>query len=178
MGSSYVILTSSQKSATTSTANALGVPVEWLLAVVQHESAGNPKAKNPSSSARGLIQFIDSTAKTLGYNSSLDLVGQNPSYEMQMTGPVHAYFRKYAPFPTFASFAGAVFYPEYRNKPLALLPAKVRAVNPFQNIQEYADRVWNRYKGIKVVETSLIPLALLAGGIWWYVKRGRLRTRV
>jgi hypothetical protein len=35
--------------------------VSFLRCVVSHESHGNPRAENPSSSASGLFQFIDGT---------------------------------------------------------------------------------------------------------------------
>jgi hypothetical protein len=40
---------------------------ELILPLIGHESGGNPTAKNPGSSARGLIQFIDSVAR--GYTN-------------------------------------------------------------------------------------------------------------
>ncbi len=44
----------------------LGVRPEWMLAVMQNESGMDPKAKNPSGGATGLIQFMPDTAKALG----------------------------------------------------------------------------------------------------------------
>lgn len=170
-------LTASQLASVKRVAATLGVPSDWILAVIRNESNGDPRAKNPRSSARGLIQFVDATAKSLGYDSSLDLVGQNPSFESQMSGPVLRYLSWYKPFPTFASLAGSVFYPAYRNKPNALLPDSVRAVNPFKTVQEYADSVWAKYKGIKIVEASLVPVALAGGLLWWYFRKRRLRSR-
>ena len=35
--------------------------VSFLRCVIQHESRGNPRAENPSSTASGLFQFIDGT---------------------------------------------------------------------------------------------------------------------
>lgn len=43
-----------------------GVDANALRAVMELESKGNPNAKNPKSSASGLFQFIDSTAKVYG----------------------------------------------------------------------------------------------------------------
>lgn len=48
--------------------NTLGIDANWLMAVINFESAGtfSPSVKNPSSGATGLIQFIPSTALGLG----------------------------------------------------------------------------------------------------------------
>jgi len=42
------------------------VPYSYLRTVAQIESSGDPTAKNPKSSAEGLFQFIDSTARQYG----------------------------------------------------------------------------------------------------------------
>ena len=47
-------------------AGALQVKPEWLLTVMYLESRINPAAQNPYNKATGLIQFINSTAKSLG----------------------------------------------------------------------------------------------------------------
>ena len=47
-------------------ANKYGVPVEALLAIAKIESGFNPNAQNPRSSAGGLFQFTDATAKEYG----------------------------------------------------------------------------------------------------------------
>jgi hypothetical protein len=49
-----------------------GVPIEAMRAQAQIESGGNPAAQNPSSSAGGLYQFIDSTAKQYGLADKYD----------------------------------------------------------------------------------------------------------
>jgi hypothetical protein len=43
-----------------------------IKAIIQHESGGNPGVKNPDSSAKGLMQLIDSTAKAAGVTDSLN----------------------------------------------------------------------------------------------------------
>ncbi len=45
---------------------ALGFPASWLMVVMNNESGLNSHIKNPTSSASGLIQFMDATAKGLG----------------------------------------------------------------------------------------------------------------
>jgi LysM repeat protein len=54
-----------------------GVPASWskspaLWTLLQHESGLNPRAKNPSSTAYGLFQFLDSTWKTVGATKTSD----------------------------------------------------------------------------------------------------------
>lgn len=49
-----------------------GVPIEAMRAQAQLESGGNPAAQNSSSSAGGLYQFIDSTAKQYGLSNKYD----------------------------------------------------------------------------------------------------------
>lgn len=43
-----------------------GVPLDYMRIKAQIESKGNPDAENPNSSAGGVYQFIDSTAKEYG----------------------------------------------------------------------------------------------------------------
>lgn len=49
-----------------------GVDAEALARIAVIESSGNPSAKNPNSSAGGLFQFIDSTAKSYGLSNKYD----------------------------------------------------------------------------------------------------------
>ena len=49
-----------------------GEDAATLRTLVQIESGGNPRAKNPSSSAGGLLQFIDSTAAEYGLKDRFD----------------------------------------------------------------------------------------------------------
>ena len=89
---------------------------QWLIDLVDFETAGtfSPKIKNPLSSARGLIQFLDSTARDLGYGGSLDLVQKNPTVESQLKGPVYDYLRPYSPYTQEFQLYMAVFFPAAR----------------------------------------------------------------
>lgn len=49
-----------------------GVDPNAMLRIAMIESSGNPNAKNPNSSAGGLFQFIDSTAKAYGLANRYD----------------------------------------------------------------------------------------------------------
>ena len=51
-----------------------GLPQGYLAKTAQIESSGNPNARNPNSSAGGLFQFIDSTAREYGLSNKFDPV--------------------------------------------------------------------------------------------------------
>lgn len=89
----------------------------WLIDLVNFESGMNPKASNPLSSAKGLIQFINSTAVWLGYKSSQDLINKHPTIISQLEGPVYDYLKHFKPFNTESSLYLSVFYPDARNYP-------------------------------------------------------------
>ncbi len=123
-------LTSAQVAALAETARALGVQPSWLEALINFETAGtwNPQIKNPLSSARGLIQFMDATAKAMGYaGGSAELVAKHPTIESQLAGPVLAYLKPYMPFKTKQEFLLSVFFPAYRK---AALDTVIHANDP------------------------------------------------
>jgi hypothetical protein len=68
-------------------ATSTGTSFEYLLATAQAESGMNPQAASPTSSARGLYQFIDQTwlatvkhaGPSLGYGKYADAIVQNPA---------------------------------------------------------------------------------------------------
>ena len=108
----------------------LGIPYENLYNLIKFESGFNPLIKNPNSSARGLIQFIDSTAQSLGFKDSLDLVTKNPTIQQQLP-IVEKYLQQFYPFDGKQSLYLAVFYPKYRNvAPDTPFPDSVQRVNP------------------------------------------------
>ena len=59
--------------AITNSAQQYGIDPQAMMAIAQIESRGNPNAKNPRSSAAGLFQFINSTAKQYGLSNPYDL---------------------------------------------------------------------------------------------------------
>jgi soluble lytic murein transglycosylase-like protein len=67
------ILSNNEWSALKDTAADLGMSWEPLYKLINFESAWDPKAKNPASGARGLIQFMPSTARDMGYKGSLGI---------------------------------------------------------------------------------------------------------
>jgi soluble lytic murein transglycosylase-like protein len=60
-------------SALKNTASKLKINWEPLYKMIMFESRWNPQAKNPSSGARGLIQWTPSTAKGMGYKGSIGI---------------------------------------------------------------------------------------------------------
>ena len=76
-------------------ASATGASFEYLLAAAQAESGLNPQAASPTSSARGLYQFIDQTwlatmkraGPALGYGKYADAIVQNASGRFDVPDP-------------------------------------------------------------------------------------------
>lgn len=66
----YVEISEQEWTALKSTASKLGVTAESLYKLINFESAWNPKARNVISGARGLIQFMPSTAKGMGFKAT------------------------------------------------------------------------------------------------------------
>jgi hypothetical protein len=71
----------------------MGVPEWWLAVIYSIESGENPQAINPYTKAVGLIQFMPSTLKAMGYTT--DQV-YNMNYEQQ-SHLVFQYFFRYDP---------------------------------------------------------------------------------
>jgi hypothetical protein len=143
-------------------ASRLGLNVNDLHRLIQFESKWNPAAKNPLSSARGLLQFTDSSAVSLGYKNSLDLVNKNPTIEDQLF-VVEKYLSRFKPFSGKQSLYMAVFYPAARNwNPGQLFPASVRAVNPGIN----TPRDYIRYVDGTIQKLAIIPI--IGGAILIY----------
>lgn len=139
-------------------ANVLGVPYYWLFKIINFESGFNPTAKNPTSSAAGLIQFIDSTAQDLGYLSANDLITKLPTIRDQLAGAVVPYLKKYAPFPTQQSLYMSIFYPAARNwPPDKEFPAWVQDANRSLGIKTVSD--YMRLVDIQYVKPYLKLLA-------------------
>lgn len=138
-------------------AQEIGADPIALSRLIEFESDWNPNAKNPNSSARGLLQFTDATAKDLGYKDSLDLVSRHPDSIGQLYGPVKAYLSQYAPLDTEHKLYMSVFYPvAMRWDPMREFPDFVQKANPgIRSVQEYIDKVNRR----------LDPLALTTGAI-------------
>jgi len=136
-------MTSEDKNIIIEVSSKIGVDPNWLSALIRFESGFNPTASNPNSSAKGLIQFIDSTARDLGFNDSADLVKELPTFKEQMQFAVYPYLVQFAPYYTEQSLYMAVFYPKFRHvAPETVFPDSVQRVNPgIVTVQDYIDLV-------------------------------------
>lgn len=141
-------MTDSQVKALNEVAASVGIQPGDLYKLIDFETARtwNPLIKNKYSSARGLLQFTDETARELGYKDSLDLVTKNNSVESQLYFPVLKYLSSRKPFPTKQSLYMSVFYPKAREWPASKqFPEKVQALNPgIKTVQDYINKVENK----------------------------------
>ena len=87
---------------------------DWLMAVMYFESRLNPQAKNKNSTAVGLIQFVESTAQSLGTSTAALLKMNN----LQQLDYVYKYFKRYEKdLRSFGDCYLAVFWPGALNQP-------------------------------------------------------------
>lgn len=158
-------------------AKKLDIPSSWLNDLINFESNWNPFAKNPNSSARGLLQFTDQTARGLGYRNSLDLVNSNMTIERQLQFAVLPYLLKYYPYTNFQSLAMSVFYPIYKNKPdWTTFPSHVKKVNPGINkISDYLKKVY--FHNNKYYISNIEKILVISGGFYLWQKRKKLMKR-
>lgn len=165
-----MILSSSVKLKVYEIANDLKVNPEDLIKLIDFESSWNPQAKNPYSSARGLIQFVDSTAKNLGFLDSLDLVTQHPTIIDQLQ-IVYEYLSMYYPFRDKQDLYMSVFYPAYRRKdPQTEFPKNVQMSNPgIRTIQDYVNLVERGSGNGKTGALIIVSIAL----VLFYLLKGR-----
>lgn len=138
----------SQSKALNEVAESLDIQSADLYKLIDFETAHtwNPLIKNKNSSARGLLQFTDKTARSLGYKDSLDLVTKNNSIESQLYFPILKYLSRFKPFTTKQSLYMSVFYPDAKQWPLnKQFPDTVQAVNPgIKTVQDYINKVENK----------------------------------
>ena len=94
--------------------NQLNIKPNWLMFVMWFESKLNPQAINPISGATGLIQFMPSTARSLGTTTDV-LKRMN---NVQQLDYVLAYLRPYkGRMKRWIDVYLAVFYPKAMGKP-------------------------------------------------------------
>lgn len=134
----------------------------WLLdSIIKFESGGNPRAVSADGQAFGLIQFRDSTARSMGYSSGRELIATHPTYDSQIINAVLPYMMRYAPHFTVQGVCMSVFYPAYRFWYIPEFwpfPAIVRKNNvAISNPLDYINRVY------KVGKRMYIPKFLIAG---------------
>lgn len=158
-------------------AGLLNVPAAWLDGLIAFETGGSydPLAKNPTSSARGLIQVIDSTAQSLFGVNADTLVGMYPDFDSQMDNVVYPYLKRYMPFPTKQSLYMAVFYPRFRSVPPdTVFPESVQRANPgITTVSDYVDFVDRRVAVSRLLKTGGTAFVLVAGLVLYFYLRGR-----
>lgn len=113
-------------------ASILGIPPEWLMIVMNYETAGtfSPSVRNPHSSATGLIQFMAATARDLGTTTD-ELARmtnvQQLDYVLKYLQNVQ---RAHGSFNRLVDVYLAVFYPASIRQPETFVyPDRVYAVN-------------------------------------------------
>lgn len=140
-------------------ATRLEIHTDSLWELINYETVGtmSPVAKNPISSAKGMIQFVDATARTLKdssgkkYKSSKDLIDRCSSQECQLAvpnsrnrygGPVYQYLKRFGKLDTKQKLYMAVFHPKSMNKDINhKFSSSVKAVNPgISSVSDYITR--------------------------------------
>lgn len=102
----------------------LRISPDWLMFVMWFESRLNPQAVNPISGATGLIQFMPSTARSLGTNTAV-LKRMN---NVQQLDYVLAYLRPYkGRMKTWVDVYLAVFYPRAMGNPNFVITSDIIA---------------------------------------------------
>lgn len=127
----------------------LSVNPKWLWNLIHFESKWNPSAYNPLSSAKGLIQITDSSARKIGYKDSYDAITRNKTRTDQLRNVVYPYLKRHTPFTTEQSLYMSVFYPAAKNWPeTKAFPDSVLRVNP--GIRTPLDYMKKVYKSLSL----------------------------
>jgi hypothetical protein len=160
----------------------LGVNPVHLNKLINFESGFNPAAKNPFTGARGLIQFMPNTARSMGFRDADEIVEKYPNVESQLRGPVLQYLSKFKPFgpPYPQSLYLSVFYPAYRySHPDTAFNDTVRKVNPGINfVRDYVNWV-EKKKFITAFKkysafAFFVPILAAVGAVFYnHLKRRR-----
>jgi hypothetical protein len=134
-------------------ANRLNVSTEDLYALIHFETGGkmNPLVASKTSSAKGLLQFTDASARRLvdkhgkKLQSSQHLINVYPTVREQLEiptkdnvhgGPVYQYLNMLAPFKSSEDLYMAVMYPPGRST--GVMPGWVRKQNAgIKNAKEF-----------------------------------------
>lgn len=151
--------TAAQRTRLDEIATELGTDPAWLANLVDFESGGDPHAENPNSSARGLLQWIDSRARDLGYDDSAHLILENPTVDDQLE-VILADLSRFPYLDTPQKLYMSVFYPAAMHwPPTKQFPDTVTSVNP--GIHTPADYV-ALVDGTRPVDRVLPVVGLLA----------------
>lgn len=159
----------------------LGTDPHALANLINFESGGNPQAKNPTSGATGLIQFMPKTAARLG-TSTASLYKLSGKEQMAY---VERYLSAYrgkisSPIALYMS----VFYPVAMTWPVTKsFPANVQAANPgIKTPADYARLVERRAK-LKAIGTVVaagmslwVLVGLGIGGVLLWKQRAQAKA--
>jgi len=170
----------------------LGISPNWLMVVMNNESGLNHLEENPNSSATGLIQFIDTTAKGLGTTTQKLLKMTN----VEQLDYVKKYYNTYkGKIKNVADAYLAVFYPDALGKPdNYTMPGWATSANPIFDLnhdrvltkKEFTEYVNNKYapylnngferefnlkKKIKIAAAIIIVVVIIGTIIYFIVKK-------
>lgn len=110
------LFTTSQYASIENKAKEWGKDTDAIAGIIWAESNGNTSAVNPVSGATGLIQFMGSTAKSLG-TTQKDILEMNFDQQLDLTGK---YFKKFGnrwdEAKTATDLYALVFYPAMSGK--------------------------------------------------------------
>lgn len=153
-------------------ATRLGFDPAWLANLINFETGGtfSPNAKNPYSSATGLIQFMEATAKGLG-TTTTQLAKMSAVQQMAY---VEKYLKPYAGrIREPVDLAMAVFYPAAIGKGEGYtFSAAVQKVNP--GIKTAGDYLRLMTRNAKLSSASRGAQALVSGEATAAVRSGQL----
>lgn len=160
-----------------SVSGVLNVNPDWLYKLIDFESNWKPDAINKKTIATGLIQFIPSTARQLGFKDSIDLIKQLPGINEQLEYAVKPYLIKYRPFISPQSLYMAVFYPAARFwDPNKKFPEIVTRYNPgIETPADYVSYV-EKKKTIKTIATGSGGLIIFVSILLLlYLRKGKVQ---
>ena len=175
-------------------ARKVGARPSLLDALINFETGGtyDPLIKNPrpDSTAVGLIQITDSTARDIFGMSANALISKYPTFDAQMEYVVLPYlqqrkkvFNGGAPLFSENDLYMSVFYPAYMNKsPDTPFPDNVVKVNPgIRTPADYARFVNQRIKKEALLVLKPLPMIIagtvIIGVTIWYVSRKKRLKR-
>ena len=171
----------------------VGARPSLLDALINFETAGtyDPLIENPlpDSTAIGLIQINDPTAKDLFGMKAKELVNLFPDFDSQMDNVVLPYLQQRkrvynngAPLFTKNDLYMSVFYPAYMNKsPDTPFPPNIQKVNPgIKTPADYARFVDARIKESALLVSKRLPIiiagtVIIGATILFVSRRRRLR---
>lgn len=143
--------------ATKEVGNRLGTDYRWLLNIMNSESRLNPHAANPTSSARGLIQFMNTTARGMGLSSSDDFLKMSA---IQQLPYVEKYFSPYrGRLNSMYDVTAAVFLPAFIGRPDEYIGDKFSKANGgIRTIRDYGNKLGHAWVFTDATELGGAPL--------------------